>query len=284
MDAVDRSQVILKGGRDTFVSAVGVGKGRYSERFLLSIDHALQFKEGDRPQTIGAWKSEFDLPEDPIKKAVIAERITTQPGTKVLGTRQQKVWLSGKVALLGLIISVAVTYFYWDGIQYYLGPTKVQLEVERQRIEEEKRLAALKQKEEEQKRVEAEAQRQAELERQKQEDARKQETERLALEEERRRVQEEEQKRTEVEAQHLTELERQRVEDEKNRLAEEAARRQIETERLNKERIKEQFDNGVAAYESGNYHEALNLFMSLAEQGDASAQYNLGFMYDNGKG
>lgn len=136
MDAVDRSRAILKGDRDIFVSAKEIGKGRYSERFLLAIDHALKFKEEDRPQTISAWKSEFDLPEDPIKKAIIAERISTWPGTKALGKRQQNVWLSGKVALLGLLISVAIVYFYRDEIQHYLGPTKTQLEAEHFQIEE----------------------------------------------------------------------------------------------------------------------------------------------------
>ncbi len=191
MDAVDRSRAILKGDKDNFVSAIEIGKGRYSERFLLAIDHALQFKEEDRPQTISAWKSEFDLPEDPIKKAVIAERITTQPGTKVLEKRQQKKWLFVKVALLGVIISIATAYFYRDEIQDYLGPTKEQLEVERQHVEEEKRLASLKQQEEEnlrrkgeeEKRAEAETQHLAEIEQQKQEEARKQEAEKRQREE-----------------------------------------------------------------------------------------------------
>ena len=59
MDAVDRSRLILKGGKDTFVSALEIGKGRYSERFLRAIDHALQFREEDRPQSISEWKQEF---------------------------------------------------------------------------------------------------------------------------------------------------------------------------------------------------------------------------------
>lgn len=61
MDAVDRSRTILKGGRDTFVPAAEVGRGRYSERFLLAMDHALQFKEEDRPQSIQEWQREFSV-------------------------------------------------------------------------------------------------------------------------------------------------------------------------------------------------------------------------------
>ncbi len=45
-----------------------------------------------------------------------------------------------------------------------------------------------------------------------------------------------------------------------------------------------EFQEGVAAYERGDYATALREFRPLARQGDASAQYNLGIMYDNGRG
>ncbi len=44
------------------------------------------------------------------------------------------------------------------------------------------------------------------------------------------------------------------------------------------------FDKGVAAYESGDFATALGEFRPLAEQGDADAQYNLGVMYEKGRG
>ena len=44
------------------------------------------------------------------------------------------------------------------------------------------------------------------------------------------------------------------------------------------------FDEAVAAYERGDFATALRGFRSYAEQGDASAQFNLGVMYDNGEG
>ncbi len=44
------------------------------------------------------------------------------------------------------------------------------------------------------------------------------------------------------------------------------------------------FDEGVAAYNRGDYATALREFRPLAEQGDAVAQYNLGAMYDEGLG
>ena len=44
------------------------------------------------------------------------------------------------------------------------------------------------------------------------------------------------------------------------------------------------FQKGVAAYNAGDYATALQEWTPLAEQGYDSAQYNLGFMYRNGKG
>ncbi len=43
-------------------------------------------------------------------------------------------------------------------------------------------------------------------------------------------------------------------------------------------------EDGAAAYQRGNYATALRLFRPLGEQGNASAQYNLGVMYALGQG
>ena len=44
------------------------------------------------------------------------------------------------------------------------------------------------------------------------------------------------------------------------------------------------FDAGMRAYNRGDYASAFREFRALAEQGHASAQNNLGYMYDNGEG
>ena len=44
------------------------------------------------------------------------------------------------------------------------------------------------------------------------------------------------------------------------------------------------FDKAVKAYEAGDYTTAAKEFRLLAEQGDAGAQFNLGNMYNQGKG
>ena len=44
------------------------------------------------------------------------------------------------------------------------------------------------------------------------------------------------------------------------------------------------FDEGVAAYDRGDYATAFEEMLPIAEQGNADAQNNLGVMYENGRG
>ena len=44
------------------------------------------------------------------------------------------------------------------------------------------------------------------------------------------------------------------------------------------------FEEGVAAYNGGDYQTAYEVFQALAEGGNAGAQFNLGFMYGKGDG
>jgi TPR repeat protein len=44
------------------------------------------------------------------------------------------------------------------------------------------------------------------------------------------------------------------------------------------------FEDGTAAYDRGDYATALRLFRPPADQGDARAQFALGWMYQYGKG
>ena len=44
------------------------------------------------------------------------------------------------------------------------------------------------------------------------------------------------------------------------------------------------YDAGLAAAQSGDFATALREWTPLAEQGNAKAQHNLGFMYSNGQG
>jgi len=56
-DAIDRSSAISITSRDTYVTAMEIGSGRYSDSLLNAIDSAMKFKRQDRPQTIAEWQT-----------------------------------------------------------------------------------------------------------------------------------------------------------------------------------------------------------------------------------
>jgi hypothetical protein len=93
LDAVSRSKGILGSTQDVLVPATVIGAGRYSGRLLAAIDHALEFAEKDRPQTIAEWRQELAgersvPPPAPAvaaptasREATMVARTTTQPVT-----------------------------------------------------------------------------------------------------------------------------------------------------------------------------------------------------------
>ncbi len=58
--AIARAEAIVHGAPDPFLRAVGHANGKYSTTFLRAIDQALEFKAGDRPQDIDAWRCAFE--------------------------------------------------------------------------------------------------------------------------------------------------------------------------------------------------------------------------------
>jgi len=103
MDAVDRSKSILQNSTDSIVTASEIARGRYSERFLAAIDHAMKFKPEERPQTISEWKREFELPNDPIRIANEIEQQATKPGTQFL-PKKKTFKKPGKVSAIFLAL------------------------------------------------------------------------------------------------------------------------------------------------------------------------------------
>jgi hypothetical protein len=59
LDAITRSKGVLGSSREVLVPARTIGSGHYSETVLRAIDHALQFAEKDRPQSIAEWRREL---------------------------------------------------------------------------------------------------------------------------------------------------------------------------------------------------------------------------------
>ena len=83
LDAVSRSKGILGSTQDVLVPATVIGAGRYSGRLLAAIDHALEFAEKDRPQTIAEWRQELvgERAVSAPPSTVIAP-VTLQPATR----------------------------------------------------------------------------------------------------------------------------------------------------------------------------------------------------------
>ena len=61
MDAIDRSEAILKAEKDAFVSAETLGAGKFSPQFLRAIDNGLHFSEKKRPQTVDEWRRQLGI-------------------------------------------------------------------------------------------------------------------------------------------------------------------------------------------------------------------------------
>jgi formylglycine-generating enzyme required for sulfatase activity len=65
-DAMRRSAAIMDSEPDPLDDIRNFGQGRYSRHFLSAIDHALQFRESDRPQTVAEWRPQFHIPSDAV--------------------------------------------------------------------------------------------------------------------------------------------------------------------------------------------------------------------------
>ena len=59
LDAITRSKGILGSTREVLVPARTIGSGRYSAQLLAAMDHALEFTEKGRPQTVAEWRREI---------------------------------------------------------------------------------------------------------------------------------------------------------------------------------------------------------------------------------
>ncbi|MCH8976230.1 MAG: serine/threonine protein kinase [Proteobacteria bacterium] len=64
--AVDRSETIVHDNKDCYQPVSNLGEGRYTEKFLAAIDHAMAFKADERPQDVVEWRTEFGILEDDI--------------------------------------------------------------------------------------------------------------------------------------------------------------------------------------------------------------------------
>ncbi|HTT08623.1 MAG TPA: protein kinase [Gammaproteobacteria bacterium] len=125
MDAIDRSKTILETKNDVFVSAMEVCRGRYSERFLKAIDHALKFRQKERPQNIAEWRLEFGVTTKQLAAVVAAEAAAetvaaadTQPARVA---PQRKAYRAELIALIVAMVA-AVGWYYRMELERVLHP------------------------------------------------------------------------------------------------------------------------------------------------------------------
>lgn len=100
-DAVDRVR------HDAMAPASSVGKGRYSAAFLEAVDWALKVHAADRPQSIAAWRSQFDdktrgvaVPGWPAGTSIASAITLPPPRQPARNTRVAGTWAIAAVAVL----------------------------------------------------------------------------------------------------------------------------------------------------------------------------------------
>ena len=125
-DALERVKGVLGSVREVLAPAIEVGRGRYSERLLKAVDHALELSEKDRPQSIAAWRQELvgasmDTPaavggaSAAVEFVPPAEPPKTKPPPRSSASRLRRarmLWAAGGAA--GAAVAIAI----FAGIQY----------------------------------------------------------------------------------------------------------------------------------------------------------------------
>ena len=322
MDAITRSKGILGSTREVLAPARAIGSGRYSAQLLSAVDHALEFVEKNRPQTVAEWRREL-LGEASAPKATSAAtehapvpapatavppampsqsappaqhgEIMSKPATPRSGCSVSIAW-GAAGAIVG---AIAIGVFLWPRS----GPDADRRleQIQAQLAEAQKRLA-------EDRALDGKARDQVMAllaEQQKLEEAKRRQEDQVRLaeqkrrDEERRRLDEEAQKRLE-EKQRLAEVRLRKEDEARSRLQEqqrqELARLEEERRRLalaesartappTKPSPQElQLAQGEAALARREYEKAYEILRPLAYGGNARAQDRLAGMYADGTG
>ncbi len=111
LDAITRSKGVLGSAREVLVPARTIGSGRYSEAVLRAIDHALEFAEKDRPQSIADWRRELRQEGAPPRSQerasapppVATTPVQAQPGAPFARRIAAAAAFAGVAALAGAI-------------------------------------------------------------------------------------------------------------------------------------------------------------------------------------
>tara|TARA_Y100000590_G_scaffold140565_2_gene161297 strand:- start:827 stop:3511 length:2685 start_codon:yes stop_codon:yes gene_type:complete len=117
IDAPDRSNAILKTGKDCHIPARNIAKGDYSENILMAIDHALEFKPEKRPKNINEWRNDFLSIKNKTEEVTeISEEIieTDQDEKKPKASA-----IKSNLVLIGIILGLALVLFINPFIDIY---------------------------------------------------------------------------------------------------------------------------------------------------------------------
>ena len=198
VDAITRSKGILGSTREVLVPARSIGGGRYSGRLLAAIDRGLEFAEKDRPQTIAEWRKL--LTEDAAAAPPRAEPAVTQAavvapsagpvpqGAPPVGTaRAQMAWATAGAAVAAIAIGVYLHSPARDA-EKVIAEKQRQLDIEMQRLEQERKRDAEKRKLDEQERKRYAEQQKLEAEKRRQEQLAEQRRDEEKRREERKRA------------------------------------------------------------------------------------------------
>ncbi|HMA87107.1 MAG TPA: protein kinase [Burkholderiales bacterium] len=320
LDAIARSKGVLGSAREMLVPASVVGAGKYSERLLKAIDHALEFEERKRPQSIADWRREL-LPQpgtaqpQPVVQAAavpLATRSGETPAKSVReGTRTAVV--AGVVGAVVAIVGVALPLYFYPLVngkdhqtQAPMPPKLPPVQITQNEPpvappDQSKASKALATAQDEQLQLKAQIEKlQKQIDEQHQrevEAARKQEE---ALKQGEARKQEAAKKvavaRQQKLAQQLAEARKRQAEEEQKKLAaEREAKKQASSTQTQVATAApvvapvppgpaQQLKKAESDYAAGKHADALPVFKQQAEGGNAEAQLDLGKAYAEGRG
>jgi serine/threonine protein kinase/TPR repeat protein len=220
MDAIARSKGILGSTREILVPAAMIGSARYSPGLLQAVDHALEFAEKDRPQSIAEWRSALKsgsapAPE-PVRLAAPMPAATPASAPASAGSvRGPVIW-----ATLGAVVAAAIA----AGVMLWPRPVPTPVVDDQAQPQEEER------RKKEALDAAAKQEAAAALKKQQEAEAAQKERDRIAAEEKQRRLDEAARKEQERQI-ALLQLEYKRLREQ--RLKDEAALKQREQKLAN---------------------------------------------------
>ena len=307
MDAITRSKGILGSTQEILVPAAIIGSGRYSAGLLKAIDHALQFAEKERPQSIAEWRRELSGGRMPAARAAPATMSVTPATappplaahpvpTPAPSIRGPVIWATLGAIVAAIVVVAVVLLLIPKQPPTLDGPPNEALIADLKRSEAARReLEAQRQKD-----MDAAAQRQRD-------EQQKRDADRLAKAEQ-EKILADERARRELEAKKNADAAKARREAEAKKKADtEKAQREAEAKRKTdaartesptlvavappapppappKAAEPDLIKQAEEASKRGNDAEAMALYRKAANAGIAEGQYRLGEIYAAGRG